>query len=62
MARQSMVYLDKNAFEIRKLLESAESELESPTLEQLERQLLAMKIRQLAQSIIDFQSDEDKLL
>jgi hypothetical protein len=57
-----MVYLDKNSFEIRKLLESAAAEIRQPKLEPTERQVLAQKMRGLVQSMIDFQSDEDKLL
>jgi hypothetical protein len=57
-----MVYLDKQAFDIREMLESAESELKNPKLEQIERNLLAKRMRRLAQSIIDLNFNEDKIL
>ena len=57
-----MVYLDKQAFEIREILESAETELKNPKLEQIERNLLAKRMRRVAQSIIDLNFNEDKIL
>ena len=59
-----MVYLDKNSFEVRQLLQECERELSQPVLgiRNAERIELARQIRRLIDSMIESNFDEEKWL